>query len=339
VSYQFWLGVGAVITGGMLQGVFAVPMKFASRWNYENIWLVYSLMGMVVFPWLLIIATVPHPAEIYASTSTTTLFSIAGFGVCWGIGATLTGVGLTLLGIGLGMAIILGLCASLGSLIPLIILNPQHLHTRQGQAFLLGTTIMLAGIALCARAGILRDAIRNREVEKGGRSRFLTGFMVCCSSGLLSSALNFSYAFGGAAIRRALDLGTHSIWSAGVVTALAVTGGFIANLFYCGYLLLRNRSASRFFCAGAGISWFCGALMGFFWFGGQTLYGLGISRMGTLGVVVGWPLLMGMIIVASNAAGIFTGEWNGVSAQGKRFLAAGMVVILTALWVLALAQR
>jgi hypothetical protein len=50
VNYQLWLGVGAVITAGMLQGVFAVPMKFASRWNYENIWLVYSLTGMVLFP-------------------------------------------------------------------------------------------------------------------------------------------------------------------------------------------------------------------------------------------------------------------------------------------------
>jgi L-rhamnose-H+ transport protein len=338
VNYQLWLGIGAVISAGALQGVFAVPMKFASRWNYENIWFVYSLTGMVVFPWFLVIATVPHPAEIYASTSTTTLFGIAGFGVCWGIGATLTGVGLTLLGIGLGMAIILGLSASIGSLIPLVILNPQNLHTRQGHVFLLGTTIMLAGIALCARAGILRDAIRNGEVVRVSRNRFLTGFIVCCASGLLSSALNFSYAFGGAAIHHALDLGTGAIWSAGIVMALAVTGGFLANFLYCGYLLLKNRSARRFFAAGAGTNWFCGALMGFFWFGGQTLYSLGISRMGNLGVVVGWPLLMGMIIVTSNAASIATGEWNGVSTYGKRFLAVGMVTILTALGVLAVAS-
>lgn len=339
MNYQLWLGVAAVIIAGVLQGVFAVPMKFASRWNYENIWLIYSLTGMVVFPWLLVIATVPHPAEIYASTSTTTLFVIAGFGLCWGIGATLTGVGLTLLGIGLGMAIILGLSASLGSLIPLVILNPENLHTRQGHVFLLGTTIMLAGIALCARAGILRDAIQNREVVRESRNQFLTGFIVCCSSGLLSSALNFSYAFGGAAIRRALDLGTGATWSAGIVTALAVTGGFLANFLYCGYLLLRNQSAHRFFDAGARTNWFYGSLMGLFWFGGQTLYGLGISRMGALGVVVGWPLLMGMIIVASNVAGIFTGEWNCVSAHGKGFLAIGMVMILTALGVVALAQH
>jgi len=79
--------------------------------------------------------------------------------------------------------------------------------------------------------------------------------------------------------------------------------------------------------------------MGLFWFGGQSLYAIGITWMGQLGVVIGWPLLMGMIIVTSNAAGVMTGEWNGVSALTKRFLAFGMLIILTALGVLAMAQR
>ena len=336
---QLWFGLAAVILAGMLQGVFAVPMKYASRWNYENIWLVFSLSGMIVFPWLLIVMTVPQADRVYVLTSGKTLFSIAGFGACWGIGATLTGIGLSILGIGLGMAIILGLSASIGSLIPLVILNPQELHTRHGHIYLLGTTIMLAGIALCARAGMLRDTSRNHQLTSVSRGSFLTGLIVCCSSGILSSALNFSYAFGGEAIRHALDLGTRPIWSAGVVTALAVTGGFLANLLYCGYLLMKNHSISKFARSGAGIGWSSGALMGVFWFGGQTLYGLGISRMGTLGVVVGWPLLMGMIIVTSNAAGVLTGEWGGVSTESKRFLTAGIVIILAALGVLAVAQH
>lgn len=336
---QLWFGLAAVIVAGMLQGVFAVPMKYASRWKYENIWLAFALSGMIVFPWLLTSVTVPQVGQVYALTSGKTLLSIAGFGACWGIGATLTGIGLSILGIGLGMAIILGLSASIGSLIPLVILDPQELHTRQGHIYLLGTIIMLVGIALCARAGMLRDAIRNRQLSTASRGSFLSGFIVCSSSGILSSALNFSYAFGGEAMRQALALGTRPVWSAGVVTALAVSGGFLANLFYCGYLLLRNKSISNFARSGAGIGWACGALMGVFWFGGQTLYGLGISRMGTLGIVVGWPLLMGMIIVTSNTAGVLTGEWARVSRASKRFLGAGIVIILAALGVLALAQR
>jgi L-rhamnose-H+ transport protein len=339
VNHQLLLGLAAVIVAGMLQGVFAVPMKYASRWNYENIWLVFALWGMVVFPWFLTTATVPEVGRVYSLSSAKTLFSIAGFGACWGIGATLTGLGLSILGVGLGMAIILGLSASIGSLIPLIILNPQELHTRQGHTYLLGTAIMLAGIALCARAGMLRDAFRNRQLAGVSRGSFLTGFVVCCCSGVLSSALNFSYAFGGEAIRHALDLGTPAVWSTGVVTALAVTGGFLANFLYCGYLLLKNRSINKFGESGAGIGWLSGALMGLFWFGGQTLYGLGISRMGNLGAVIGWPLLMGMIIVISNAAGVLTGEWNEAPPESKRLLGVAIAVILAALGVLALAQH
>jgi len=336
---QLWLAVGAVILAGLLQGVFAVPMKYARRWSYENIWLAFCLSGMVFLPWLLTTLTVPHTGQVYAASSTKTLVSIAGFGVCWGMGATLTGVGLTMLGIGLGMAIILGLCASVGSLIPLLVLTPQQLHTPQGHTYLIGTAIMLVGIAVSARAGVLRDAARNQAPNDSPRTSFWVGFTVCCLSGLLSSTLNFSYAFGGEAVKHAREFGTSSLWATGVVTALAVSGGFLANLIYCGYLLRKNHSLSKFAGEGARTGWFCGALMGLFWFGGQALYGLGISHMGNLGVVIGWPLLMGMIIITSNAAGVVTSEWDGVSAPSKLFLAAGMAIILAALAVLAVAQR
>jgi len=332
------MGLAAVVVAGVLQGLFAVPMKYARRWNYEHIWLTYSLVGMVVLPWILTTVTVPHLAEVYSLTPALALVRIAGFGLCWGIGSALAGLGMNLLGIGLGMAIILGLSASVGSLIPLLILTPQQLHTPQGHTYLAGTVLMLVGIALCARAGMLRDAARKRGESVPGWS-FVAGFIVCCLSGLFSSSLNFSYAFGGEAVDRARSLGASHLWSTGVVTALAVSGGFIANLAYCGYLLRKNDTLGRFTGDGAGTGWLCGALMGFLWFGGQSLYAVGITRMGELGVVIGWPLLMGMIIVTSNAAGILTGEWNDVSSATKRFLAFGMLIILAALGVLAMAQR
>ncbi len=338
MSFAIWIGLAAVVLAGVLQGLFAVPMKYAPRWNYENIWLIFSLVGMVVLPWMLTTATVPHLVEVYSLIAMPVLVRIAGFGLCWGIGSALAGLGMNLLGIGLGMAIILGLSASLGSLIPLLILSPQQLHTPQGRTYLVGTVIMLVGIAVCARAGMLRDAARNRGESAPHRS-FFAGFMVCCLSGLFSSALNFSYAFGGDALDRARALGASPLWSTGVVTALAVSGGFISNLAYCGYLLRKNGTLGKFTGDGAATGWVCGALMGLFWFGGQSLYAIGITWMGELGVVIGWPLLMGMIIVTSNAAGVMTGEWNGVSALTKRFLAFGMLIILTALGVLAMAQR
>jgi L-rhamnose-H+ transport protein len=338
MAIEIWIGLAAVILAGVLQGLFAVPMKYARRWSYENIWLTYALSGMIVLPWILTAATVPHLSEVCALTSSWALARIAIFGLCWGVGSALAGLGMNLLGIGLGMAIILGLSASVGSLIPLMVHTPQQLHTHQGRMYLLGTAVMLAGIAVCARAGVMRDSLRTREATTHPRS-FFAGFIICGLSGLFSSALNFSYAFGGEAADRARSLGASPLWSTGVVTAFAVSGGFVANLIYCGYLLKTNGTWRRFTGDGASTGWICGFLMGLFWFGGQSLYAVGITWMGTLGVVIGWPLLMGMIIVTSNAAGVLTGEWKDVSSATKRFLAAGMLIVLVALCVLAVAQR
>ena len=36
-------------------------MRFARAWEWENIWFVSSLAGLVVLPWLIVLRTVPHP--------------------------------------------------------------------------------------------------------------------------------------------------------------------------------------------------------------------------------------------------------------------------------------
>jgi len=335
---ELWFGVVAVFLAGILQGLYAVPTKFTPRWAFENIWLAYSLAGMIVLPWILTSVTVPHLEEVYSTTSPWVLIRVAGFGACWGIGSVMAGLGMTLLGVGLGMAVILGLSASVGSLIPMVVLTPHELHTHRGHMYVIGTVIMLAGIALCAKAGRLRDH-SNRQNQFGTRTSFVAGFLVCCLSGMFSSALNFSYAFGGEAVERARALGANPLWRVGSVTALAVTGGFVASLAYCGYLLLKNRTAARFTSEGATRGWLCALLMGLLWFGGQSLYGIGISRIGELGVVIGWPLLMGMIIITSNTAGMLTGEWKNASQTTKKYLGAGMAVTIAALVVLAAARR
>lgn len=326
-----------VCLAGVLQGLFALPMKFARRWNYENIWLVYAASGLVVFPWMLTGATVPHLASVYRLTPITALAAIAGFGLCWGVGSLLTGLGLRMLGIGLGLAILLGLCASIGSLIPLLVLTPEKIHSYQGHVYLAGTAVMLVGIACGARAGFLREREAGVQESAGGKS-FVAGLIVVTVSGLLSSALNFCYAFGGAAVKSAEKLGVSSAWAANVITALAISSGFVAILVYCLYLLRKNRTAGLFFAPELRVNWLYGAMMGALWFGGQALYGVGVLHMGSFGTVLGWPLLMGMIIVIGNLAGLLTGEWKGTTRRSRFYLLLSMVLLLAALGVLALGQ-
>lgn len=342
MSQEILLGAGVVLIAGVLQGLFAVPMKFARCWQYENIWLVFAFFGLVVFPWILTFSTVSQVGRIYSDTSIHTLVAIVGFGICWGIGATLTGLALNMLGIGLAMAIILGLSASVGSLIPLLILTPAKLGTAQGRLYLVGTAVMLGGISIASRAGALRDRLAHAKVSKSAvenRSSFIAGLIIATLSGLFSSALNFVYAFGAGALDHARQLGASPVWMSNLIAAPAVSGGFLANAVYCAHLLRRNRTISNFVSAEARVNWFWGALMGAFWFGGQALYGLGVYRMGSFGTVIGWPLLMGTIILTSNLAGIVTGEWTRSDRRVRLCLGTGMAIILVALWILSRAQQ
>ena len=336
-----WFGVGLLFVGGLLQGTFAVPMKYARQWKHENIWFVFVLTGLVIFPWILTLVTVPSVAQVYSDTPMKALMLVVGFGIGWGVGATLTGVGLNMLGISLGFAIIIGLSASLGSLIPLLVLTPEKMATSRGHLYLVGTAIMLIAIGVVAVAGSIRERAEQASGGSGqtGGKRYLVGLVVAISAGILSSMLNFSYAFGSQLLEAARHLGASTVWAANVVAAPATSGGFLANFLYCAYMMRRNKSTSRLWSPGTAGHWLLGLTMGAFWFGGLALYGVGVVRMGTFGTVVGWPLLMGTIILSSNAAGLVTGEWKMGGRRAKAYLFAGCGGILIALLFLAMAQQ
>lgn len=343
MDISVFLGAALVLLGGILLGVFALPMKYARQWGFEHIWFVFALTGFIFLPWLLNLATIPRLAEIYAAAPTRSLWLIMLFGFGWGIGATLVGLGVKMLGIGLGLAIILGICASAGSLVPLLILTPQKIFTTQGYFYLMGTVVMFGGIAGVAVAGLLRERaerlLRGEDSSGSSQKAFLTGLLVCIAAGLLSSFLNFAYAFGTETIETARRLGTSPVWAPNAAAALATTGGFVANAIYCLYLLRRNETVSRFRLPGTASHWLFGLMMGVFWYGGLAIYGMGINRMGDFGTVVGWPLLMGTNIIASNVAGLATGEWVSAGARAKTWLAWGCLIIMAAVVVLALAQK
>lgn len=328
-----------MVAAGIFQGTFALPMKYARSWNHENIWLVFAFTGLVATPWILTLLTVPNLWEVYRLSSPGTLASIVGFGVLWGIGATLTGLGLSRLGIALGLSILIGLSASVGSLIPILVLTPEMLKTHQGHVFLAGSAVMLLGIAVAAYAGALRSAGELRVGDGAAvRASFAVGLLICVCSGMFSGTLNFSYAFGGEVLRHARELGASAAWASNAIAAPATLGGFVANLLYCGYKLGRNRSTRCFWLRGTLWNWVFGVSMGILWFAGLALYGLGSLRMGKLGSSLGWSLLMGTIILASNVSGYISGEWAGVKARTKMILGAGMAIILCALGILAMAQ-
>jgi L-rhamnose-H+ transport protein len=104
-----------------MEGLFALPMRFAPRWSWENFWGAGSLMALILVPWPLALLTVPHLGSVFASADPMSLFLAVLFGAGWGCGGIFFGLGVAYLGLSLGTSIIMGLIAIGGSVVPLLL--------------------------------------------------------------------------------------------------------------------------------------------------------------------------------------------------------------------------
>jgi L-rhamnose-H+ transport protein len=327
-------GLALVLVAGILNGSFAAPMKRMPAWRWENCWLLFALSGLLIFPWIINLATVPNILQVYSGASPSTLIEVILFGLLWGTGATLFGLGISRVGMALGFALILGITASFGSLLPLAILHPEQILAKRGLALIAGTAVMVLGLRFLARAGRIRES--DLRVSESPRSGFTAGLVICIFSGIFSSMMNFSFVFGDELKVRALQGGASGTMAANPIWTLTVSGGFVVNVLYCVYLLNRNRTWDVFRQPGSEINWPLGLATGVLWFGGIVFYGMGAAYLGSAGAIVGWPIFMTLDILAGVFWGAMSGEWKRASRRAIAYCWAGIAILLLAIVIISL---
>jgi len=324
-----------VLLAALLQGTFILPMTFVRRWSWEHTWATFSLLGMLVFNWLITLALVPNIFAVYSASPGRDLAILGMFGAGWGIGAVLFGLGMDRLGMAVGYPIIMGLIAVLGSLIPLLVFFPQTLLTSKGLMLILGTLLAVAGIILCSIAA-------SRRTSAGGPSfkgSFGTGLAIAILAGVLSCLPNVGVAFGGNLIRTATALGVSEASSGNTVWALLFTFGFIVNFAYCAYLMVRRQTAAAYWNAETPRNLALSAAMAAMWIGSFYLYGAGAAHLGRWGLVVGWPVFISLSILTGNMWGLWRGEWKGSPVAARAVLNRGLVVLIIAVIAVAFSNR
>ena len=336
MGHQIGWGLMLVFVGGMLNGSFAAPMKRLAAWRWENIWLLYSLSGLLILPWIIAVATVPHLAGVFQQSSGVVLAKVALFGFAWGIGGLLFGQGIARVGLALGFALILGITSSFGGLVPMAILHPDQLLTRQGLALIAGTVVMTLGLVFLAVAGKRREREQASASAASERSGFGVGLVICILSGVFSSMLTFAFVFGGELQDYSAHAGASAAMSGNAIWALAVSCGFLPNAAYCLYLLNKNHTWSVYREKSTGLAFALGAtLMGLLWYSGLVVYGMGTAALGTLGKIVGWPVFMSVDIIAGIGWGFLGGEWKGASRTALAYCLAGLAILFLAIGVIS----
>lgn len=330
-----WIGLGFTVVAGLCAGNCMLPMKFARRWQWENLWLIFTVVSLILIPWALAITLVRDLGAVYAGVGLAGMVAPLLFGAGWGVAQVLFGLSVARLGLALGYAIIIGLGAMLGTLVPLFVQHREVIATPRGLLVLTGVAVMLAGIAVTSWAG------RQREKAGGGGATGSTSYPVALAlailCGVLAPMLNYSFAFGQHIAAAAVELGTSPGNASYAVWPIGLAGGFVPNILYSIYLLNRNRTWGRF--AEAPGEGSLAGVMGLLWVGSISLYGMGAVYLGELGTSAGWGLFQIFMILTANGSGMVTGEWKGTPRSYVRVFVAGLALLALATVIIAMGNR
>ena len=329
-------GTLLTVLGALMQGSFVAPMRLTSDWRWENIWLVYSFVGLLLFPVAVAAITVPQILSVYRFSSTGSLLSAGLFGCSWGFANVLFGLAVAAAGMSVSFSIVCGLSASLGAFLPLVVLTPQHLLQPSGLIIVAGVMLALSGVSIIGVAGHRRE--REQSLVTNGRS-MRKGILLAIAAGTLAPTLNFSYAFGQEIMQRAREQGATAMSQGDALWAVCLAGGFVSNAAYAAWKLARNRSWAGFIEGSRVRNWVLTALMGVLFTGGLLLYGRGATTLGTLGPVVGWPVFQATMVLTSTCLGLIAGEWKNAGSCVTAMLGAGLLVLIGAILVLSLANN
>jgi len=325
-----------LVVAGVMNASFALPMKFTKRWAWENTWAVWSALALVLMPLIATVITVPQLPHVYAQAGTRSVVLVAACGMAWGIAQVLFGLAVDSLGIALAFAIVLGLSAAMGGLIPFLRLHADKVLTPAGLGLIGGVLLVMFGVGICARAGMLRE----QTAKQGQMNRSPTnGILMAVMSGVGAASMNFGVAFGGPLVEAAAAHGANPAWMVNAVWLPLMTAGAVPNLLYCAYLMRSKRTSAKFRANGTAYYWLFATVMAIFWFVSTLMYGVASSKLGALGPVYGWPFFMSLIVIVSSVIGILAGEWKDAMKSALGLQLAGVVVLITAVIVLSYTGR
>jgi L-rhamnose-H+ transport protein len=335
MSDGYGIGLLIVAAAGVAQGSFMLPLKWTRRWEWENTWLVFASTAYLACPWLLVLWTMPGVFRIYGAIPARQLVAPLLFGIGWGTGALTFGLGIDAIGLAVGFAIILGVSACAGTLIPLVLMSGESLSATRWAVTVASLGLMLAGVAVCSFAGKWMEAI-----SKPGRPlSYRKGVLVCLSSGILSSCGNLGFVYGHNIINTAQTMGVARDMAPNIVWALLTLPLFACNAGYSLYLLGRRHTVSNFAKAGTAHYYLFAILMGTLWIVGMVSYGIGARRLGPFGPSLGWSILLSTMVLSANLLGLASGEWRGAPPRAGRRLAIGLALLVLAVIGLGFANQ
>jgi len=327
-------GLIIIFVSGVVNASFPLPMKYARAWEWENIWLVFSLLALLVLPIGAATWAIPHLSDVYASLSASDLLPGALFGLLWGFAQTSFGIAVTMVGMAMAFAIVAGMCAVLGSLIPMMVFYPADLLDVRGLALITSGAVLAAGLVSYVRAARERDSASSDEPAGVASPNYRKGLALCLFTGATAPMINLGFAFSGKISAQAVAQGASEQSATLAIWVVVLGAAAIPNLLYPAFLLVRNGSHAQFSNAPV-LGGSLALAMGILWAAGTLGYGWGAATMGRYGTSIGYAVYVVARVLWSTVTGLLTGEGRDAGPQTMRQMRIGLAWIVAAVLIVS----
>jgi L-rhamnose-H+ transport protein len=322
-------GMLLAVLSGVCLGVCFLPMRYMTKFAWENTWFVWVISGCLIFPPIIAYLTIPSFLQVLAQVGLRLNLIMLGVGLVAGMSGICIGRAIGMVGITLTNSLSNGVALTVGAFVPLVIQHREALHGKVGMSLIAGLGLGALGVVILAIAGARRkQASAYMKIDYKGGSRMmaiaLTGIILSITSGLLTPLQNFGIAFGGQFMKVAQAHGASEAFMTFAFYVPYLGTSFVSNGIYCAHLWKKNGSLRQFREPGGLRFTAMGVGMAVVWMCGMMFYGWAMPYMKTYGPVIGWPVMLASINLASAAVEYCYGDWKG---EALRVLGYGLLVL------------
>ena len=343
-------GFALTLFAGITMGFSMWSIKWARVWKWENFWFVYAIASLIIAPIILASSLLPHLPEVYASLTIREVMVPFVLGILWGFAQLGAGICVHRLGFAVSGAVLNGVGAAVGTLVPLVILHQEVLLQRSGLLILLGMAITIGGVTLCGWGGYRREELAKSQGRGAGfsvtetamaqtastRAEYLTNLAIAFGAGILSALLNIALAYSSGIMDKVRSHGGQTSWAPFAVWPIALLGGSLVNISYSAYLLFKNESWVYFSKKFSEIV--NPVLAACMWMGAIALYSSATTYLGTLGISIGFALFTITMILCGQLAAVVTGEWQFMQRSIYRSFFMGIGLLMLAVLAIGAAN-